>query len=167
VNRAYSGTDVLLGASAGDRQLSYDIFLVNVEAVIYRDGRFLMIERGPGENYGVGWLGFPGGKVDWDGEGRDVLERTAAREVAEEVGLNVDGPWHHVENKVFAIDELHILDVVLLARSDAGEPVIAAPDEVAAIAWMTAPQILADPRAQPWTRNSIDRCQLLLDTLGW
>lgn len=143
------------------------MFLVNVEAVIYRDGRFLMIERGSGEQYGAGWLGFPGGKVDWDGEGRDVLERTAAREVREEVGLDVDGPWRHVENKVFAIDALHVLDVVLLARWDDGEPSIASPEEVASIAWMTAAEILDDPRTQPWTRDSIAHCQPLIETLGW
>ncbi len=143
------------------------MFSVNVEAVIQRGGRFLMIERGGVESHGVGWLTFPGGTVEWDGEGSDVLERTAAREVHEEVGLKVNGPWHHVENKVFAIDALHVLDVVLMARCVVGEPSIAAPEEVAAIAWMTAPEILADPRTQPWTRDSITRCLPLLASLGW
>ena len=142
------------------------MFVVNVEAVVYRAGRFLMIERGAAESHGAGWLTFPGGKLEWDGEERDVLERTAARELREEVGLSVDGPWHHVENKAFAIDDLHVFDVVLLARSDRGEPSIAAPDEVAAIAWMTAVEILADPRNQPWTRDSITRCLVLLDSGG-
>lgn len=143
------------------------MFAVNVEAVVYRDGRFLMIERGASEHHGSGWLSFPGGTVEWDGAARDVLERTATRELREEVGITVDGPWHLVENKVFAIDDLHVLDVVLLARSDVGDPFIAAPEEVAAIAWMTAPEILADSRTQPWTRDSIARCSVLLDTLGW
>jgi len=143
------------------------MFVVNVEAVIQRGGRFLMIERGGVESHGVGWLTFPGGTVEWDGEGSDVLERTAARELREEVGLSVDGPWHHVENKVFVIGDVHVLDVVLLARSGSGEPFIAAPEEVAAIAWMTAPEILADPRTQPWTRDSIVRCLPLLASLGW
>lgn len=143
------------------------MFAVNVEAVIHRDGRFLMIERGPGENFGAGWLCFPGGTVEWGREWRDILERTAAREVREEVGLDIAGPWHHVENKVFAIDELRVLDVVLLARCDSGEPYIAAPEEVAGFAWMTAGEIITDPRTQPWTRDSIARCRLLLDTLGW
>lgn len=143
------------------------MFAVNVEAVIHRDRRFLMIERGASESHGAGWLSFPGGTVEWDGEARDVLERTAARELREEVGIAVDGSWHHVENKVFAIDDLHVLDVVLLARSDAGDPFIAAPDEVAAIAWMTAPEVLADHRTQAWTRDSIARCLGLLATLDW
>lgn len=143
------------------------MFVVNVEAVIHRGGRFLMIERGASERHGAGWLSFPGGTVDWDGEARDVLERTATREVREEVGIAVDGPWHLVENKVFAIEDLYVLDMVLLACSDAGDPFIAAPDEVAAIAWMTAPEVLADHRTQAWTRDSIARCLDLLDTLGW
>jgi ADP-ribose pyrophosphatase YjhB (NUDIX family) len=143
------------------------MFIVNVEAVVWRDRQFLMSERGVGESRGVGWLSFPGGKVEWDGAGRDVLERTAARELREEVGLAVDGPWHYVENKLFAIGDLPVLDVVLLARSVAGDPFIAAPEEVAAVAWMTAPEILADPRTQPWTRDSLARSLTLLDKLGW
>lgn len=143
------------------------MFAVNVEGVIYRDGLFLMIERGAAEHQGAGWLSFPGGTVEWDGEGRDVLEHTATREVTEEVGLDVRGLWHHVENKVFAIDEQPVLDVVMVAPSDTGEPSIAAPEEVASIAWMTAGDILADLRTQPWTRDSIVRCQLLIEVLGW
>lgn len=37
---------------------------VNVEVAVVLHGRYLTIVRGPGEDVGAGWLGFPGGMVD-------------------------------------------------------------------------------------------------------
>jgi ADP-ribose pyrophosphatase YjhB (NUDIX family) len=142
-------------------------FIVNVEAVAWRDGTFLMIERGEEEEYGAGWLSFPGGKVDWNGEEADVLELTARRELQEEVGLDVPGPWHFAESKAFGADENPVVDVVMIARSTTGEPFINSPGEVANIAWMTADQIRNDARTQPWTLASIDRLEQIVSNLGW
>jgi 8-oxo-dGTP diphosphatase len=141
-------------------------FVINVEAIVYRDGRFLTIVRAEAEEFGAGWLCFPGGAVDWNGDEQDILEHTATREVEEEVGLIVPGPWHHVENHAFSLG-FPALDVVLLAKSDTGEPVNASPDEVAALAWMTPGELIADPRTQPFTKLTVGRCQQLLTSLGW
>jgi 8-oxo-dGTP diphosphatase len=142
-------------------------FIVNVEAVVWRDGAFLMIERGAQTAYGAGWLSFPGGKVDWNGPEADILERTAARELHEEVGLRLDGPWHFVESHSFGDDP--VVDVVMIANaaSSSGEPFIHAPQEVASVAWMTADTILADPRTQPWTVESLRRVRIFLGRAGW
>ncbi|MGI8486686.1 MAG: NUDIX domain-containing protein, partial [Thermomicrobiales bacterium] len=72
-------------------------FLVNVEVAIVRGDEYLMIVRGDDEEFGAGWLGMPGGKVDWNEPLADVLEHTARREVMEEVGLLLDEPIHYVE----------------------------------------------------------------------
>lgn len=143
-----------------------NVFVINVEAIVHRDGRFLTIVRAEAEEFGAGWLCFPGGAVDWNGDEQDILERTATREVEEEVGLHVPGPWHHVENHAFSLG-FPALDVVLLAKSDSGEPVNASPEEVAALAWMTPEELIADPRTQPFTKLTVARCQEVLDKLGW
>jgi 8-oxo-dGTP diphosphatase len=142
-------------------------FIVNVEAVVWRDGAFLMIERGAQMAYGAGWLSFPGGKVDWNGPEADILERTAARELHEEVGLRLDGPWHFVESHSFGEDP--VVDVVMIANAanGSGEPFIHAPQEVASVEWMTADAILADPRTQPWTVESLRRVRIFLGRAGW
>ena len=154
----------LLHARLGN--LANTTFVVNVEAVIHRDGKLLTIVRAEAEDFGAGWLCFPGGTVDWTGDEQDVFERTATREVFEEVGLDVPGPWHLVENHTFSVDS-PALDVVMLAQSDDGEPFAKSPDEVAELAWMTPTEILADPRAQPFTRYTVQRCMTLIDDLGW
>jgi ADP-ribose pyrophosphatase YjhB (NUDIX family) len=141
-------------------------FWINVEAVVWRNGTFLVIERGPGESYGAGWLAFPGGKVDWNAPEPDALERTATRELEEEVGLRNDGPWHYVESKTFGLEE-PVLDVVMIARGDTGEPVVASPEEVAAVAWMTASEIRDDPRTQPWTLVTLDYLEAFIARSGW
>jgi ADP-ribose pyrophosphatase YjhB (NUDIX family) len=131
----------------------YD-FIVNVEVVVVRDDRFLMIVRGD-EDFGAGWLTFPGGKLDWEGEVQQALEATARREVLEEVGLDVEPPVSYVESHTFAIEDVHVLDIVMLARAGEGEARRNAPDEVADVVWMTASEIMTDPRVQPWSRASL------------
>ena len=142
-------------------------FVINVEAVAWRNGTYLVIERGEEEEYGAGWLSFPGGKVDWNGEEADILERTARRELQEEVGLDVAGPWHFAESKAFGAGEIPVLDVVLVAQCTSGEPFINSPGEVANVAWLTADQIRADARTQPWTYVTIDRLESVVAKLGW
>jgi 8-oxo-dGTP diphosphatase len=144
-----------------------DKFIVNVEAVAWRQGKFLMIERGAAMSYGAGWLSFPGGKVDWIGDEPDIFERTAARELHEEVGIRLDGPWHYVQSKTFGGVTDPVVDIVMIARAGPDEPFIHAPDEVASIAWMTEADILADPRTQPWTIETLAYVQRFLDRSGW
>jgi 8-oxo-dGTP pyrophosphatase MutT (NUDIX family) len=129
-------------------------FVVNVEVIVVRDNRFLMIVRGD-EDFGAGWLTFPGGKLDWEGEVQEALEGTARREVLEEVGLDVEPPVSYVESHTFAIGDVHVLDIVMLAQAGEGEARRNSPGEVADILWMTADEIMADPRVQPWTRASL------------
>jgi 8-oxo-dGTP diphosphatase len=143
-------------------------FLVNVEVVIVRENRFLMIERGHGEEFGSGWLCMPGGTVDWDIPVEDVLEVTARREVIEEVGLSLDAAMAYVESHTFDAGG-PVLDVVLLARlaDSAADPYVASPDEVASVEWMTLAEIIADERVQPWTKESLRRAEKLRKMLNW
>ncbi len=144
-----------------------DGFIVNVEVAVVREGRYLAIVRGDGEDYGAGWLGFPGGKVDPDPAAPHVLEETARREVREEVGLDLDGPIVYVESHTFAIIDEIVLDVVMLARSTTDDPYLAAPDEVAGIEWLPFEALRDDPRTQPWTRDSLVLIERKRQELGW
>ncbi|CAA9580469.1 MAG: hypothetical protein AVDCRST_MAG49-4707 [uncultured Thermomicrobiales bacterium] len=143
-------------------------YVVNVEAVIARRGRYLMTVRGDGEPHAAGTLSVPGGKVEGGADGDDVLEATLRREVAEEVGLTVGDELVYLESKAFVADDgTPVVDVVFLCRLLADDPVRAAPDEVGAFRWMTAAEVAADPAAPPWTRRSIALAERRRAELGW
>jgi 8-oxo-dGTP pyrophosphatase MutT (NUDIX family) len=143
-------------------------FIVIVEVALVRDGRFLMTVRSEQMEHAGGTLCFPGGGVDWIGPEQDVLEATAARELLEEVGMTAVAPFIYVESHSFEVETgQRVLDVVLLARADAGEPSVRQPEEVAAVRWMTAEEVAADPMAPPWTRESLRRAEEKRLVFGW
>jgi 8-oxo-dGTP pyrophosphatase MutT (NUDIX family) len=145
-----------------------DRIVVNVEVAVVREGRYLAIVRGEAEDYGAGWLGFPGGKMELELDIQDVLEQTARREVFEEVGLEIDPPIVYVESHSFGIPgETFVLDVVMLARAATGEPVCADPGEVASVHWLPFDAFMIDPRTQAWTRTSLALAETKRRDLGW
>lgn len=143
-------------------------FIVNVEAAIWRDGRYLIGVRGAGESHAAGALSLIGGKVEEAEPLDDVLERTAKREIAEEVGLTDTHDFHYVESKYFQADDGDpCVDIVLLCRSNEGEPINLQPDEVAELHWMTPDEILTNPAIPLWTLQSIQRAEVVRQALGW
>jgi 8-oxo-dGTP diphosphatase len=134
-----------------------DQYIVNVEGAIVReDGRYLMIELSRLKRHEPGALTFPGGKVEAAGTSDTVLETHLRREIDEETGVALYDDIHYLESKSFVTgDSSAVIDVVFLCRYKSGEPIITRPDEVAAIHWLTADEILRHPDAKPWTRQSL------------
>ncbi|NUO56778.1 MAG: NUDIX domain-containing protein, partial [Hamadaea sp.] len=131
-------------------------YVVNVEVVLHRDGRWLLIRRG-NEGHAAGTLAGPGGKVETDGFLPGVLEATGRREVLEEIGLDLDGvPMAYVGNSLFVSDDGDtVVNVVFAAEVPPGaEPYAASPEEVAEILWLTTEEALAHPACPPWTRRT-------------
>lgn len=135
-----------------------DTFIVSVEIIVAREDRFLTIVRSDDEDFGGGWLCFPAGKLDYGETEENALENTACRELLEEVGLTVDASsLTYVESHTFNVGDQPVLDAIFLAHDSKGEPSIQDPAEVAEILWLTEDEIMADPRVQPWTRESLRR----------
>ncbi|MFD0594260.1 NUDIX domain-containing protein [Catellatospora coxensis] len=101
-----------------------------------------------------------GGKVDLPAGSviPDVLEQTARREVAEEIGVDLTGvPLTYIESSLFTTDDGDLVVNVVFAAplpTDA-EPFPASPDEVAAIVHLTFDEADADPNLPPWLRRSL------------
>jgi 8-oxo-dGTP diphosphatase len=143
-------------------------YIVNVEAAIVRDGHYLLIVRGAGEAHAPGTLSLVGGKVEGQGQIEDVLEETARREVAEEVGVTLDAPLAYVRSVAFVADDgVPVVDIVFLGRYAGGEPTVYDQEEVTAIRWLTAAEVAADPLAPPWTRRSIELAEVTRLAHGW
>lgn len=130
--------------------------IVNVEIVVERDGRYLLIVRSEDEAYGAGWLTLPGGKLEPDATGQRALETTAQRELKEEVDLDVAlDDLVYVESHVFVVETVPVLDVVMRTRAAKGEPRPVDPAEVAGVVWLTAEEIATHPNVPSWTRTSV------------
>ncbi|MEU8172663.1 NUDIX domain-containing protein [Microbispora hainanensis] len=135
-------------------------FVVNVEVFLERDGRWLLIRRGRQEAHAPGTLAGVGGKVETDGAGLDVLEETARREVAEEIGVDLTGArLSYVESGFFVTDDGDpVVNVVFRAAMPPhAQPVAASAEEVEEIVWLTAAEAQGDPGCPPWTSRSLRR----------
>jgi 8-oxo-dGTP pyrophosphatase MutT (NUDIX family) len=129
--------------------------IVNVEVVVVRDGRYLFGVRSEAEEFGAGWLAFPGGKLEADAELQRALEVTAQRELKEEVDLDVAlDDLHYVESHVFFIDDTPVLDVVMVTTNARGEPRPVNEEEMQSVLWLTEEEALAHPDVPEWTRTS-------------
>ncbi|MBI5667720.1 MAG: NUDIX domain-containing protein [Chloroflexi bacterium] len=142
-------------------------YIVNVEGAVVKDGRYLLVTRGAGENHAAGLLSLIGGKIENTREARNVLEETLRREIEEEVGVQV-GAMAYVESKSFIIDTGEpVVDIVFLCQYAGGEVTVKDAEEVAALHWLTAPEVLRFPGAPPWTQQSILLAEQKRLALGW
>jgi 8-oxo-dGTP pyrophosphatase MutT (NUDIX family) len=133
------------------------MYIVNVEGVVAREGRFLMALRGAGEDHAPGALSLLGGKVERAGNAAGILEATLRREIREEAGIEVEPEMVYLESNAFLTDRREpVVDVVFLCRFRSGTPRITDPVEVAALVWLSREEILQDGRTPTWTRRSIE-----------
>ncbi len=135
-------------------------FIVNVEAVISRGDKWLIIKRSEKEDHAPGALALVGGKVEVDKGNviEDVLEKTLHREIEEEVGIEIEKDLEYVESKFFVADDNQpVVDLVFLCQYKSGEATPADPEEVADVFWKTEDEILADPNTPEYLKRSLQK----------
>ncbi|GAA0242120.1 NUDIX domain-containing protein [Haladaptatus pallidirubidus] len=116
-------------------------YVVNVDGVVVKDDEYLFIERGESEDHAAGLLSFPGGKVEQPPGSTETLEKTATRELYEEVGVDI-GDVEYVCSTTFEADDgTNCLNIVVLCEYVAGDAHPRAPDEVAAVHWVSYDKI--------------------------
>ncbi|MEV0513827.1 NUDIX domain-containing protein [Nonomuraea sp. NPDC050405] len=133
---------------------------MNVEVFLERDGHWLLIQRGMQEANAPGVLAGVGGKVEIDGAGADVLEETARREVAEEIGVDVTGVvLIYVGSEFFVTDDGDpVINVVFRGELPAhAQPMAASAQEVAGFVWLTVAEAEANANCPPWVLRSLRR----------
>ncbi|RIW30423.1 NUDIX domain-containing protein [Bacillus salacetis] len=138
------------------------MFVVNVEAAIHRNGKWLLIRRSEKEEHAAGCLSLVGGKCDLEGDSSDILERTLQREVDEEVGCQVTDPVY-VNSSSFVTDKgIHVVDIVFLCQWYSGEPFAKSSEEVDAVIWMTASEICEQEDLPLYLKKNINQAEKLL-----
>ncbi|KIL51891.1 NUDIX hydrolase [Jeotgalibacillus soli] len=141
------------------------MFIVNVEAAVLKDGKWLIVKRSAKEEHAGGMLALVGGKVDIEGFSSDILERTIVREVAEEVGIQIKKYTQYIHSTTF-VTELgeNVVDIVFLCQHEAGEAFAKSPDEVDEVMWLTTEEILNEETAPDYLKESIKRADQLRRT---
>lgn len=125
-------------------------YIVGVNGYVYLDGKYLVIERGPKE-WAAGALCSPGGGVEALGLDTQLLENELRREILEETGVIVGERMDYVFSKAFRGENgMPIMAIYFLCQYGSGEPYAADPDEIASVEWLTAAEIVADPRSLDW-----------------
>lgn len=139
------------------------MFHINVEGVILRDNKWLVIERSKKETHAGGLLSLVGGTVEHEGDSANILERTLKRELYEEVGIQIKDEMVFVRNTSFKLPNgSEVLDIVFLCEIEKGEPFAKSPDEVEAVYWMTTEEIMESVVTPIWLKESIQAAATLV-----
>jgi len=128
--------------------------------MIQRGDRWLLVVRAPKVSYAPNMIGMIGGHVDLIRPLADVLEETARREVAEEVGVDLsEMSLRYLESEFFITDggERQITVTFTTQAPPDIEPYVNAPDELVEVGWWTLDDLEADPRCPPWLPGLIRR----------
>ncbi|WP_396610600.1 NUDIX domain-containing protein [Haloferax sp. S1W] len=135
-------------------------YVVNVEGAVVRDGTYLLIERSEAEEHAAGMLAFPGGKVEQSPGETAPIEATAQRELDEEVGVEV-GAVEYVLSRTFEAAGTQCLNVVTLCEYEGGEAHARAPEEVAAVHWLSPEEIRDHDDAPEYLKEDIEALEAL------
>lgn len=135
-------------------------YIVNVEAAIYENDKWLIIKRSEEEEHAPGLLSMIGGKVEIKTPEANVLEETLNREIMEEVGIQVSNEMHYLESKSFISDKGQVvIDIVFLCKYETGEAKCKSIHEVSEIYWMSSSDILENESAPIWLKESIKKAE--------
>lgn len=136
------------------------MFIVNVEGAVFKEDKWLIIERSKKEDHAGGMLSLVGGKVELEGNSSDILERTVKREIYEEVDVKVNDQLTYIHSTSFITDKgENVVDIVFLCEYESGNAIPKSIDEVEAVDWMTASQVYAHPNAPDYLKESIKRAE--------
>jgi 8-oxo-dGTP diphosphatase len=138
-------------------------YAVTVCVLIHRGNSWLLVLRAPGVAYAPNMIGMIGGHVDLTRPLANVLEATARREVAEEVGLDLSQvPLRYLESEFFITDggERQITVTFTAQAPPEAEPYVNAPDELTEVGWWTLNDLDADVRCPSWLPPLIRRAAL-------
>lgn len=140
--------------------MNYKLYVVNVEAAIYKEDKWLIIKRSEKEEHGPGLMSLVGGKVETDVVQDGILEVTLKREIREEVGIEVSDSIHYLESKTFPLaDGQLVVDIVFVCKYKSGEARVVDSNEVGEIYWMTCEELLQDERALSWLKESLKKAE--------
>jgi 8-oxo-dGTP pyrophosphatase MutT (NUDIX family) len=143
--------------------LDSKLYAVTVCVLIHRGDGWLLVVRSPNVAYAPSMIGMIGGHVEATDPLTDVLESSARREVAEEVGVDLsEVALRYLESEFFITDHgERQITVTFTAQAPTGiEPYVNAGDELIEVGWWTVDDLETDPRCPSWLPALIHRAAL-------
>ncbi|HCB35793.1 MAG: hypothetical protein A2W52_01510 [Candidatus Taylorbacteria bacterium RIFCSPHIGHO2_02_49_25] len=104
-----------------DKQKLHSII---VNGVIFKGDKVLVSQRSTSESHEPGKWTIPGGKVDrTDGDVFNIIEKTLAREIREETGVEIKDEIQLVTNNTFIrTDGQHVIALIFKCLYKSGKP---------------------------------------------
>lgn len=119
---------------------------VGVGVFVYKDGQFAMLKRQG--SHGEGSWSIPGGHLEFG----ESFEQTAAREVAEETGIEITNiRFGAVTNDVFEPENKHYVTIWILSDWKSGKLQNLEPEKCTEVAWRSF-ESLPEPLFLPWSQ---------------
>lgn len=114
--------------------------IVLVIGAVEKKGKILIAQRSFEELQAPGKWALPGGKVEIKVLDLDTLEKTLAREIKEEVGVEVDSDMIYVRSGSFVrVDKVSVISVLFLCKWKKGKA--KALEDSIDIAWIGAAEL--------------------------
>lgn len=136
------------------------MFIVNVEAAINHEGKWLIIERSKKEEHAGGLLSLVGGKLEQEQQPVEILESNLKREVLEEVDIEIKNVNYLYSSSFVTDKNEHVLNIVFLCEYKSGIPYRKSPDEVEDVKWMSSDEIESHRKAPFYLKESIKQADL-------
>ncbi len=116
-----------------------NFFIVAAKGWVQKQNKFLLARRGPEELHMPGVWSLPGGKVE--NEIMDnILEKTVAKEIEEEVGIIIDSDMKIIHNNSFQrSDGATVIGLTYLCQYQSGAE--APLEDTTEIAWYTLEEL--------------------------
>lgn len=138
-------------------------YIVNVDTAVVKDDEYLLIERGSDEEHASGLLTFPGGKVEVPPGEEGIIENTAIRELQEEVGIELTSVEYVTSGSFRADDGSDCMNIITFSDNFLGEPTRNAPEEVAAIHWLSVAEIQQRDDVPEFMEHYVEKVEKVRD----
>lgn len=107
-----------------DATINPKVHSVIVNGVVFNGDKVLVSQRSMEEAHEPGKWTIPGGKIDrTEGDVFNIIEKTLAREIKEETGVEIEDEVKLVTNNTFIrSDGQHVIAMVFKCKYKSGEP---------------------------------------------
>ncbi len=131
-----------------------NFFIVLTKCWIQKDNKFLIARRAETEVHAAGAWSIPGGKVDRENI-ENILQITLAKEVKEEVGLEIDNRITLIRNNSFTrSDGAKVVGLTFIANYKDGKA--KALDQTTEVAWLSLNELKEREDLEDFMRKEIE-----------